>query len=200
MDSHSSTSSSMVSAVAMNMGAAALGMSAFRHLISPIDSAASLLRRISVISDIVVESVGGQSNTGVTQISVGQSVQELWETYLASITYPIGLFPSDRVMSLVSVWKFASEQLDAKCPIPITQTTSEDTLQFSWDNSHKYIDVETTRDGEFYWYFRDRSSGEVRGTSDSPIRDLGSDFFESLLAVVSEQVDTSIRPGRVRKT
>ena len=87
---------------------------------------------------------------------------------------------------LMRTWWLASHRLGAECPIPITQGTADDTLLFAWDNGRRYVDVETTPEGRFYWYFRDRETGEISGTSDDPVANLEAEFFDRLRAVVKQ--------------
>lgn len=98
---------------------------------------------------------------------------------------PIGRFSHVQVDSLMRIWWRASKQLGADCPVPMTRATGEGALLFAWDNGRRYIDVEATPQGGFYWYFRDRETGEVQGTSDESVTDPGVDFFEKLTAVVT---------------
>lgn len=89
------------------------------------------------------------------------------------------------------IWWRASKQLGVDCPVPITQATGEGNLLFAWDNGRRYIDIEATPQGRFCWYFRDRESGEVQGTSDEPVMDIGVDFFEKLTAVITDDLHRS---------
>jgi len=109
----------------------------------------------------------------------------MWQNYLTSITEPIGSFSSDHVATLIRIWGQACEHLGAQCPIPITKATSDGALLLAWDNGSEYIDVEVTPKGQFHWYFRDRRTGEVHGSSDEPLIRLGSDFFDKLAAVLT---------------
>jgi hypothetical protein len=103
--------------------------------------------------------------------------------YLTSITEPMSVFSAEQVGMVKGVWRQACE-LMGDCPVPITQAGGEGSLQCAWDNGEKYIDIEATVQRGFHWYFRDRRTGEVRGTSDQPVAYVAVEFFEKLAEVV----------------
>jgi hypothetical protein len=127
---------------------------------------------------------------GTTAIGAEERAErDLWGYYLTSITEPRGPFPARQVETLKNVWRRASEQM-GDCPIPITQPTDDGSLLFAWDKVQKYIDVEAAAEGGFHWYFRNRETGEVKGSSDEPVADLGAEFFEKLAEVVASPAES----------
>jgi hypothetical protein len=120
------------------------------------------------------------------QTSTERSERDLWDLYLTSITDPMGYFSVEQVQQLKRVWTRACDLL-GDCPVPITQPGDEGSLQFAWDNGEKYIDLEATPEGKIYWYYRDRQTSEVLGTSDQPTAEIEPDFFKKLADVVAKK-------------
>ena len=111
-----------------------------------------------------------------------------WEYYLRSITEPFGLFSIEHVARLRRVWGEIVRRVGAFCPLPITQSTGDKSLQLAWDNGLQYVDIEITPEGFFHWYFRDRNSGEVLGTGDKPMSTIADEFL-----VMSSKIIETLR-------
>src|ERR1035437_6272687 len=185
------TSTLRIAVTALDIGVGALDLIVFPYF-NPVITRKDL--------PAVVAWGGTQANTTVAlkgtqgdaihtmQAGTDRSERDLWEVYLASITEPIGSFSVEQVGLLKRVWTQACERL-GDCPVPITQPGDEGSLQLAWDNGEKYIDIEATIEGCFHWYYRDRETNEVLGTSDQAIAQVDSAFFDKLAdVVVTKQV------------
>lgn len=182
----STTSTLRIAVAALGIGAASLSLAVFPYYNCAI-TRKGLPTSVSWSGNqgnTVAVSDGSQFDALYTaQPATDRSERDLWESYLISITEPIGFFSVEQVENLKRVWVQACEQMGA-CPVPVTQAGDEGVLQFAWDNGEKYIDLEATREGGFYWYYRDRGTNEVAGTSDQAIAQIDPDFFGKLSDVI----------------
>lgn len=110
-----------------------------------------------------------------------------FNAYLSRLQAPAGEFTAGHVDRIHQIWA-RLRAVNRELPLPVAIPTGDGGLQLSWTRGQRHASVDIY-DGEWHWFYRDRSTGECDGGEGGA----GVDPTEGLvrrIALVTEQRST----------
>ena len=108
-----------------------------------------------------------------------------WRDFLASLKTEDRL-DWQQAMTACSLWEVIA-RLAPRAPTAITQVTQEGALQMAWNKQGQYLDIEVLPNCKLVWFYRDRVTGLVEGSGETPIsfHRIPPRFFRRLRSVAA---------------
>ncbi len=117
--------------------------------------------------------VSNSEQVSAATVSTDTPTEEKWRDYLtASVTKR--LYAQAQFDAAVSLFQRLPPNLQV---IPTTNPGDAGSLQLSWDDGEKYLEIEILKDKRVHWFFRNRGTDERLGTQESEAV-VPDEFFE----------------------
>ena len=109
------------------------------------------------------------------------SAQETkWLAYLTA-TQTSGVYSSDQVRKLHSIWSKAKKTLNRfTVRIPTTEPGESDSLSLTWSRDGLVLSLDILPDLQLEWFFVDQKTNEAIGSGVSTLSSLPTLFFDKL--------------------
>jgi hypothetical protein len=103
-----------------------------------------------------------------------------WHDYMKNLTSkPVGL-SSQRQAAVFGLWSKLTRLIGPDIPPPIAGPGGELGFHMAWNQNDFYLDIEIAEDGSFEWFYKNRATGEVRGSDNDRLREPPEDLVRLL--------------------